>query len=328
MSTSSGMNILIVVVRYKTPLEQSITLRSLAEAFSCHPELMEAFGAVLWDNSPERLVDPQLSFPIDYVFSEKNLGVSGAYNHASGYAEANGYDWLLLLDQDTAVTADYFQRMLRHVRQSEADQRIATVVPFVRSHGVLVSPRKFGRWIRNHQIPRSTSGIYMEDAYAVNSGTVMRVSALRSVGGYSEEFWLDLSDAYIFQALYRHGKRMFIAGDVELAHSVASMDFDQHMSPERYCSFLAAENSYVSIYRSGMVNLVQTGWLLARAARQYRRYQNKEFARITLRFLWQRVFWSRTVRLAKWKEILESKRNIPTIAGEGVVDTIQETDER
>jgi hypothetical protein len=173
--------------------------------------------------------------------------------------------------------------------------------------------------IRNHQIPRSVSGIYREDAYAVNSGTVMRVSALHSVGGYSEEFWLDLSDAYIFQALYRHGKRMYIAGDVELVHSVASMDFDRHMTPERYRSFLAAENMYLAMYRSRLVNLAQTFWLIARSTRQYRRYKNTEFAKITLRFLWQRIFWSKSSCMKEWKEILEIQRSIPAIADGRVV---------
>jgi GT2 family glycosyltransferase len=307
------MEILAIVVRYKTPLEQSQTLTSLAEAFASNPDLLKKYGVLLWDNSPVRLDDPQLSFPFQYRFLDQNLGVSGAYNHASSYAESIGCAWLLLLDQDTTVTADYLQRMLGHVKKVENDQTIATIVPFVRSHDTLISPRKFGRLIRNHQIPRSVSGIYQEDAYAVNSGTVILVSALRSVGGYSEVFWLDLSDAYIFQALYRHGKRMYIAGDIELAHSVASMDFDRHMTPERYRSFLAAENLYLALYRSRPVNLAQTIWLMARAGRQYRRYKNKEFARITLSFLWQRIFWLKSSCVKEWKKILVSRRSIPAI---------------
>jgi GT2 family glycosyltransferase len=307
------MEILAIVVRYKTPLEQSQTLTSLAEAFASDPDLLKGYGVLLWDNSPERLDDPQLNFPFQYGSLDQNLGVSGAYNHASSYAESIGCPWLLLLDQDTTVTADYLDRMLVHVQEVGSDQTIATIVPFVRSHDTLVSPRKFGRMIRNHQIRRSVSGIYLQDAYAVNSGTVMRVSALQAVGGYSEEFWLDLSDAYIFQALYRHGKRMYIAGDIELAHSVASMDFDRHMTPERYRSFLAAENLYLALYRSRPVNLAQTIWLMARAGRQYRRYKNKEFARITLTFLWQRIFWLKSSCVKEWKKILVSRRSIPAI---------------
>jgi GT2 family glycosyltransferase len=312
------MNILAVVVRYKTPLEQSQTLTSLAEAFASDPDLLRRYGVLVWDNSPVRLNNPQLSFPFEYGFSDQNLGVSGAYNHALTHAQLMGSAWLLLLDQDTTVTVDYMQRMQGHVKEVENDAAIATIVPFVRSHDTLVSPRTFGRWIRNHQIPRSVSGLYHQDAYAVNSGTVMRVSALQSVGGYSEIFWLDLSDAYIFQALYRRGKRMYIAGDIELAHSVASMDFDRHMTPERYLSFLAAENLYLAMYRSRVVNLAQTMWLVARAGRQYRRYKNKAFAKLTLRFLGQRIFRSKLGCVKEWKKILGSRRSIPAVTDDGV----------
>ena len=91
---------------------------------------------------------------------------------------------------------------------------IATVVPFVYSHGALVSPGRLGRFNQNKQIPPTVSGIFRYKGYGVNSATLMRVGALREIGGYSEEFWLDLSDVYAFQAMYRKGRYMFIAGDL------------------------------------------------------------------------------------------------------------------
>ncbi|WP_158785762.1 glycosyltransferase [Granulicella sp. L46] len=308
------MKILAIVVRYKTPIEQSHTLRSLSEAFSSEPELLGNYDVLLWDNSPMRLENPQLSFPFQYNFSDQNVGVAGAYNRALAHAESIGTPWLLLLDQDTIVTAHYLRRMLGYAKEVESDQSIATIVPFVRSHDSLFSPRKLGRFIRSHVIPRSVSGIYRKEAYAANSGTVMRVSALRAVDGYSQEFWLDFSDIYIFHALYRHGKYMYIAGDVELSHSLASMNFDQEVGLERYRSFLAAENAYVVQYRSSLANLAQTFWLAGRVVRQYQRYNNKQFARITMNFLGQRIFWSKSSCLANWKDILRKGRSIPAIA--------------
>jgi GT2 family glycosyltransferase len=320
MSAALRMTILTIVVRYKTPLEESRTLCSLAAAFSSNPELLREYGVLLWDNSPAQLENPELSFPFQYGFSDKNLGVSGAYNHALAHAESIGCPWLLLLDQDTKVTADYLQRMLRHIKDVESDQNVAAIVPFVRSHGVLVSPQRYGRSLLKHQIPRRFSGVYRGDASAVNSGTVMRATALRKIGGYSEDFWLDLSDAYVFHALYRHGMYMFIAGDLELDHSIASMNFDQSMSLERYRSFLAAENYYLAQYRSRLVNLAQTLWLVGRTARQYQRYKNKHFARMTLGFLGQRIFWSRPSCLANWKNILQKSRSIPAIVEGKVIE--------
>ena len=312
------MQILIVVVRYKTPIEESQTLMSLSEAFRTEPKLSHSFGVLLWDNSPVTLCSPQLPFPFEYGYSDRNLGVSGAYNRAMERAESIGCPWLLLLDQDTTVPQGYLDSMLAHSLDLQNDERIATIVPFVRSHGKLVSPRQFGNLLRNHQIPQTQSGVFKQDAYAVNSGTLMRVSALREVGGYSEDFWLDLSDAYIFQALHRRGKWMYIAGDLELPHSLAALDFNKDMGTARYRNFLAAENAYIQLYRSRVMNWLQTFWLLARAARQYRRYRNKEFAKITLRCFFERLFYSKSARLARWLNELQ-RREIPTISNGQVV---------
>ena len=127
-------------------------------------------------------------------------------------------------------------------------QEVAAVVPFVLSHGTLVSPRRLLSFNRVQQIPLTFSGLCKDKAYAVNSATLMRVAALREVGGYSDEFWLDLSDVYVFQGLHRKGKYMYIAGDLLVEHSIASMDFDKEMSPERYENFMAAESAYVDLF--------------------------------------------------------------------------------
>ena len=57
---------------------------------------------MVYDNS---LLDYQshekLGGNIIYIHDRRNSGVSKAYNIASDYAIKNGYNWILLLDQDT-----------------------------------------------------------------------------------------------------------------------------------------------------------------------------------------------------------------------------------
>ena len=112
----------------------------------------------------------------------------------------------------------------------------------------MVSPRRLLSFNRVQQIPVTFNGLCKDKAYAVNSATLMRVTALRDVGGYSEEFWLDLSDVYVFQEFYRKGKYMYVAGELHVEHSIASMDFDKEMSPERYRNFMAAESAYIDCF--------------------------------------------------------------------------------
>jgi GT2 family glycosyltransferase len=307
------MKVLITVVRYKMALEDSATVNSLAASFAERPGLLGEMCVLLWDNSPAPLSSRESSFPLAYRFSEVNLGVSGAYNGALAFAEQEGIPWLLLLDQDTVVTATYLASMLDYGKRLLAEERVAAVVPFIRANGSLVSPRIFGKAVRNHQIARTTEGIFCRDGYAVNSGSMIRTSALRQVGGYSNTYWLDLSDAYIFHVLHLQGKCMYIAGDLELQHSIATLNFDQDMSPARYANFLAAENSFAAEFRGFWQNVLHSVWLLARAARQYRRYQDKSYARLTLKSFRERILLSPAKRRKRWHEEL-NRRNLPAVS--------------
>src|ERR1700761_9495191 len=101
------MRVLAVVVLYKRSLEQSETLVSLGAAFERHPEALESFRVLVWDNSPTSLIHPTLPFPFDYFHSTKNNGTSGGFNGAMELAEKLGIPWLLLLDQDTTFPEEF-----------------------------------------------------------------------------------------------------------------------------------------------------------------------------------------------------------------------------
>lgn len=306
------MRILAVVVRYKIPLEQSQTVQSLCKAFQLLPELAHSIQVFIWDNTLEPLTSPELSIPFEYRHTGENLGVSGAYNKAIDFADSQGCAWMLTLDQDTTLDAAFLKRMLELSHEVEGNPEIASVVPFVRSHGQLVSPRRLGSLNRVFQIDRGFSGILRANAYAINSASLMRVSALRTIGGYSEEFWLDLSDVYAFQQLNARGFYIYVAGDLLLNHSIAGMNFEQDMVPERYRTFLAAENAYLALYRSRFENAFQTFRLFARTIRQYREYKNKIYASITWQCFISRLITPRAVRLKRWREYLRQKREIPS----------------
>jgi GT2 family glycosyltransferase len=313
------MEILAVVVLYKRSPQESQTIQSLIQVFQRNPALKACVRVLLWDNSPIPVADFSLPFSFDLRSAQRNVGTSGAYNYAMEFAESLQYPWLLLLDQDTTLSDEFLLGMVGYAEKFQDESEIATVVPFIFSHGTLVSPRRLRSFNRLQQIPLTFGGLYKDRAYAVNSATLIRVAALRQVGGYNEEFWLDLSDVYVFLALHRAGKSMYIAGDLRLDHSIASMDFDNEMSPERYRNFMAAESAFIDLYLSPLERLAQLLRLLVRTLRQYRRYENKIFSRITWDYFLQRLFRSRARRLESWRQQLR-KRDIPAIANGLIVN--------
>ncbi len=306
------MQILAVVVLYKQLPERSETIQSLIRVFERNPELKSSLRVLLWDNSPIPATNVSLPFPVDLGHAGGNVGTSGAYNQAMKFADSVGCPWMLLLDQDTTVSDDLLRGMIAYSEKFKDAEEIAAVVPFVSSHGTLVSPRRLLSFNRVQQIPLTFNGLCKDKAYAVNSATLMRVAALREVGGYSDEFWLDLSDVYVFQGLHRKGKYMYVAGDLHVEHSIASMDYDKEMSPQRYKNFMAAESAYVDLFLPPLERLSQLLRLSVRTVKQYRRYENKIFSKITWEYFLQRLFLTRARRLQRWRQQLR-KRDIPAV---------------
>jgi len=295
--------IVAVVVLYKRLPEQSQTINSLAAIFAAKPDLLDSIRVILFDNSPKPLDEIRLSFPYTYGHAGRNMGTSGAYNYAMEFAEAEGVPWLLLLDQDTTLSAEFLPRMLEYS---------GSVVPYIYSSGLLISPRKLGRFNHHSQISPPVDGVLPYKAFAVNSATLMRVAALREIGGYSDDFWLDLSDVYVFHAMYQKGRHIYVAGDLTLQHSLTSTNFDHDMAPERYRNFLSAESAFVDLYSTAPERAVHLLRLLGRTVRQRRRYQNKIFSRMTFEYFRRRLFHTRARRIRTWREQLV-RRDLPIV---------------
>jgi GT2 family glycosyltransferase len=309
----TSKQIVAVVVLYKRKPEASQTLNSLATVFAETPGLLESVQILIWDNSPTALEHLDLPFPFEYKHGVRNSGTSGAYNGAMEIAEQQGIPWMLLLDQDTTLTSEFLPRMLEYSRDLRDQPEVGSVVPFVYSHGKLVSPRLLRSFNRNHQIPLEFRGVFRHQGYAVNSSTLVRVAALREIGGYSDEFWLDLSDVYAFLEMYRKGRYMYVASDLVLQHSLSGMDYDREMTVERYRNFLAAESAYVDLYTTPLERAVQALRLLARTFRQYRRYKNKAFAGLAFKYFLQRIFRRKAARLRSWRKQL-MQRDLPVMS--------------
>ena len=292
--------VLLVVVRYNVPLDQSHTLLGLASAFRSYPHLLDAFDVLLLDNSPDPLPALDLSFPVDYRHSLRNEGVSGAYNRATPIAIERGLPWMLLLDQDTSITAPFLLEMLHSARQITPQPEVAAIVPTVRVGTLVVSPRQTR--FNSNRIYDDRPGIAPGEPFAINSGTLMRVSALQAIGGFSSDFWLDYSDMYVFHQFFLRGYKVWRATAAGLIHEMSIMDYDNLMPTWRYRNFIEAEGAFNDLYKGWFENCVQSLRLVVRAFRQRRRYQNPEFSRITLQHLRHRLVVGRRRRLDLWQQ--------------------------
>jgi GT2 family glycosyltransferase len=298
---AAPVHALAVVVLYRTALHASRTLTGLAQAFAADASLLKQLDVLVWDNSAEGFKERSLPFPFTYQHAPQNEGVSGAYNAAAVVAEQRNCAWLLLLDDDTSVTADFLRGMLHHAAQIAEEERIAAVTPFLYAGSFCMSPRLW-RFARHVPLPRPAQP-YTEtrSIFAANSGTLMRVRALEAIGGYNARFWLDFSDIEVFHRLYGHGFAVRIAGDLRLEHEMAMLDYDRRMTPARFATFLAAESDFMDLYRGPLERAMHLLRLAARVVHQ-RSYADPAFARLSRRALLERLTTRRAARLARHEQ--------------------------
>jgi GT2 family glycosyltransferase len=185
--------------------------------------------------------------------------------------------------------------MRSHAEAAENDPGIAAVAPLLTAGDALLSPRLW-RFARHVALPRAAAPYTESRAmYAANSGTMLKVKALRAVGGYNARFWLDYSDIELFHRLHRQGYRARIANDLELEHEIAMLDYNARMSPARYANYLGAESDFLDLYRGPVERAMHLLRLAVRTVRQ-RRFADATYSRMTRQELWRRLLTSRRQR--------------------------------
>lgn len=307
--TPARLSVTAVIVLYRIAPDQSPAFRSV---MASRARLSDATGDVrvlLWDNSPAAGAEQGLPPDVRYVADESNSGLAKAYNHALNWAIEDGSAWLLTLDQDTAVPEDYFEKMAAVARTSTRYAGIGAVVPQIAANGRQLSPN----WFQLGAMPRwyrpGYTGVPKEPVFAFNSGAMLSVAALQQAGGYDPRFWLDDSDAMIFSRLHEHGKRVYIAGDVQVEHEFSMKDMQRRMSPARYRNALLAETAFWDLRMNRAAGWERTLRLMVRLVKQWLRGDSGELRRITREALMRRLFTSRRRRLEQWMQATADRVN-------------------
>jgi GT2 family glycosyltransferase len=243
----SGL-IFTVVVLYDESAQHSRTVRSLEQGFAERPGLVPCFSILLYDNSwsPQPVSSGAFRPNFRIVQPGRNGGIAAAYNQALREAEGSGFPWLLLLDSDTLVTAAFLQAAVDAARSLSQDSNVAAVVPHVVEGGLTHSPR-YIRGMRRRVVPAGWQGIYSSEIVALNSGALVRTQAVRSLGGFNEEFWLDYLDYWLFRMLQRRGYTVYVLA-AQIEHSLSFADPAKRMPFERYKNMLAAERFFTARY--------------------------------------------------------------------------------
>ena len=126
-------------------------------------------------------------------------------------------------------------------------------MPKLLSKNSIISPARVlfgGRFL---PVDETFIGFPAREIMALNSGTLLRISAIREVGGFNPTFWLDYLDHWLFNRLYRSDFMVYVL-DAVLSHELSVKSFG-NMPVARYKNILVAEGEFYKCCKSQAENL-------------------------------------------------------------------------
>lgn len=201
-----------IIVVYNKRIRESITCESIKQISGVNVEI------IVVDNSETEQGNKSVCADLGYTYISMNgnKGLSKAYNAAIDKCNS---DILILLDDDTPVTQEYFD-VLNEATVNNKDMDIFAPVVYGQD-GVIYSPNEFN-FLRNHFISNPNQEVSQENFNAIASCLAIRK---RVFDGYrfNETLFVDQIDQYFF-CEQRKRNRKFMKLDVEIYQNFYQRD--------------------------------------------------------------------------------------------------------
>lgn len=186
-------NILCVIVLYKPTIEN---VAQIVE--SIKPYVREFY---LWDNTPHGEIQQLFGINVHRDLKEANIGLSGAYNNAVGYAASKGFDYLMTMDQDSQWSN--FRNYIYLVFNREKEVGAFHTIYFASTI------------LNNVDYTTITSG-------GINSGAIIPLKFLKSINGYTSDFFIDAIDDWLQVKALQQGIQCVLIGNSQLIQKFGS----------------------------------------------------------------------------------------------------------
>jgi len=274
-------NILAVIVLYNTKLEDSTTFNTLRTSIETS-SLNSQIEIVVYDNSSvSQAVETTLN--ILYVHDAENGGVSKAYNKALGLALQRGCDWLLLLDQDSELPLNFIDNCFSDLQLQDDNPAIVAIVPTVVCGSEWISPCKVGWGGKLYPIRDHSARLPLYEITAINSGALVKVAFLDSIGGFNNEYWLDMLDHWLFRTIYCTKMNVAI-GNNKVCHDLSIQNYAT-ISFARYKNIITAESRFNLTDRTFVYKTMFRFRLLMRVFKMIFIHKRADLSTLTLSYV-------------------------------------------
>lgn len=156
---------------------------------------------------------------VTLVRNADNRGLAAAQNQGLALLLAAGFDWLLLMDDDSEPAGDMLAAMARV--EAARPGAFGLLAPRLTYPGSSRIPRyliEHGWRARWTTVP--VDGLLEDPVFVIASGSLIRATALRAAGGMRADFFIDYVDVEFCFRLRAAGWRLAVVGAADLAHTL------------------------------------------------------------------------------------------------------------
>jgi hypothetical protein len=230
----------IVIVLYRCTLSESKSFRTLTENLE---QISIDYELIIYNNDSKTYI-PEVK-DILIVNSDGNNMLCGAYNFALERAVEFNRRWLLLFDQDTNITLDYLNEIEGFIKNNSLNSKYIAAVPLLKKNNLHLSPivfsPVFGPYLTYKAVERNSEKKQCISAY--NSATLLQVNNMKSIGGFSSKYPLDMLDHWYFYKFYKSNKQIYIMNCI-LEQDLSLLDMENSMSLIRYKMYLQSQKRF------------------------------------------------------------------------------------
>lgn len=169
---------------------------------------------------------------VSIVASACNVGLGSALNRAYERAQVLGFDYVLLMDQDSLLAPGMVDLLGTALVELSSDERVAAIGPQFRDSrsGMLAPFVRFG-FPFNHKL-RGGPGQRIFCDFLITSGSLIPMTALRDIGAMDEVLFIDNLDMdWCFRAK-RSGHALYGICDAQMTHSIGEELLPSRTKPD------------------------------------------------------------------------------------------------
>ena len=160
------------------------------------------------DASPATFDELLRSSPVPVIRHREREGIARSLNIGLATALESDAQWLLSVDQDSDLPAQYVDHLLATARSA---QEAGLIVGVVAAQTVNIPGADLG-------YPERYDAGHLVTAEVFQSGSLWSVAALAEIGGFDESFGVDAVDAAACLRLRERGYRIVLAAGTSFHH--------------------------------------------------------------------------------------------------------------